>query len=200
MWKAFHDWTNVTRPRYIRSRLREYGVERSGPYYKATILGAEMIFTKPHMSNVINELDSWETEYLPTDVTGKVVLSVGDGCGETSLFYLRRGATKVIAIEKDDEAFGLLRRNASFNHLNVEPIHDSFKLEHLAIKHDFLKVDIEGGESALLELEPGSLMPCVIEAHRFADRELPEKLMQRFGLTKIRSNGRNAVLLTNVRS
>jgi len=198
-YKATHDWTGISRPRRLMRKLRDYRVRKSGDHYAATVLGAEMEFTIYHLSNVINELDSWEKDYLPTSVDGKVVLSVGDGCGETSLFYLRHGASKVIAVEKDPEPFGLLCENVKNNGLNVIAMNDSFSLEHLKMGFDFMKIDVEGGERILLDLGRDLLKPCVIEAHRFNDRTLPEKLEERFGMRRVSTIGRSAVLLTNVK-
>jgi len=60
-------------------------------------------------------------------------------------------------------------------------------------------MDIEGGEALLLQLPRSTdLGPCVIEAHRFNDRALPEKLQVHLGLTKYHEIDKNAVLLTNV--
>jgi len=179
-------------------KMSEYHVEKSGSHYAARILGADMAFTMYHLSNMINELESWEKDYLPTSVVGKVVLSVGDGCGETSLFYLRHGASKVIAVEKDPEPFVFLCRNIENNQLNVIPLNESFTLEHLKLDFDFMKIDVEGGERILLELAPDQLKPCVVEAHRFEDKTLPEKLQDRFGMRRISAVGNRAVLLTNV--
>ena len=198
-WRVLHDWTHLRRPRYLSRKAAEFGIQKQGRHYKARVLGKEMLFTAPHLSNTINEVDSWERDYLPTDVKGKVVLSVGDGCGETSLFYLAHGAAKVIAIEKEQEAFELLCKNVRENNLNVEAMNDAFKLAHLDIAHDFMKIDIEGGEKILLESRSRELTPCVIEAHRYDDDRLPEKLQKRFGMRQLSKNGRNAVLLTNVR-
>jgi len=198
-YKATHDWTGMSKPGRLVRKLRDYRVRKSGNHYAATVLGADMDFTTYHLSNMINELDSWEKDYLPASVDGKVVLSVGDGCGETSLFYLRHGASKVIAIERDPEPFELLCRNVSNNGLNVVPMNESFSLEHLKMGFDFMKVDVEGGERILLDLDRDLLKPCVIEAHRFDDKTLPERLEERFGMRRISTIGRNAVLLTNVK-
>jgi len=197
-YRATHDWTGLSHPGRLVRRFRDYQVSRSGSHYSAKVLGADMRLTIYHLSNLLNELESWEQDYLPVSVDGKVVLSVGDGCGETSLFYLRHGAAKVIAIEKDRESFGLLRENVERNGLNVLPINESFRLEHLKMAFDFMKIDVEGGEHLLLELGPDQLKPCVMEAHRFSDRALPEKLRDRFGMRTVACNGRNAMILTNV--
>jgi Met-10+ like-protein len=197
-YKATHDWTGMSRPREVLRKFNAFNVRRLGDHFAATVLGAEMMFTMYHLSNVVNELDSWEEEYLPTSVKGKAVLSVGDGCGETSLFFLRHGASRVIAVEKDPESFGLLCKNVENNHLNVAPINDSFRLEHLKMDFDFVKIDVEGDERVLLELDPGGLKPCILEAHRFTDKNLPEKLQSRFNMRRVSAIGRRAVLLTNV--
>jgi hypothetical protein len=79
-------------------------------------------------------------------------------------------------------------------------VNESFSAKHLDMEFDFMKVDVEGGEEILLDVDRGKLKPCVVEAHRFGDRGLPEKLQARFGMKRISAIGRRAVLLTNVQS
>ncbi len=197
-YRILHDWTDLNRPEYLWKKIKGYGIQRRDGYYAARILGTEMLLTKYHLSNVINELELWETVYLPTEVKGKTVLSVGEGCGETALFYLKHGARKVIAIEKEREPYELLCRNVSKNNLNVETINEAFALAHLDLSYDFMKMDIEGDERILLELESRDLRPCIVEAHRFTDKSLPEKIQERFNLRKLFTNTKNAILLTNI--
>lgn len=122
----------------------------------------------------------WERFYLPPfPIQGKTVLDAGAGSGETAYFYLLHRAKKVIAVEKDEVAVRLLRRNVDYNKWDVEIVHGEFDLKTFEDHDfDFMKMDIEGGESILLEYY-GKLKPSVIEAH---GEELQQALIDRFGL------------------
>lgn len=85
------------------------------------------------------ELHDWHDYYLPlAGLSGRAgaVLDVGAGCGETARFYLLHGATRVIAIEGDDERFAMLERNFAGD-VRVLAVHA--RLEKV-------KIDIEGWE------------------------------------------------------
>jgi SAM-dependent methyltransferase len=115
---------------------------------------------------VIDEWKTWEKYYLPPfTLYGKTVLDVGAGCGETAFFYILYGAEKVIAIEPDEKALKCLKENVKKNNWNVEIIPEPFKAEHLNLPHDFMKMDIEGGEVALIDLKINK--PCVVEVHSY---------------------------------
>jgi hypothetical protein len=112
----------------------------------------------------IDEWNVWKNCYLPRfSLKGKTVLDIGAGCGETAFFYFLHGAKKVVAIEPYVKAVSILRENAEINKWNVHIIPEKFKLEHLEIPHDFMKVDIEGGEVELLKVEINE--PCIVEVH-----------------------------------
>jgi SAM-dependent methyltransferase len=126
--------------------------------------------TPLHASIVVTDWRIWLKCYLPAfALKGKVILDVGAGCGETAHFYLMYGARKVIAVEPDSIAAKLLAENVRRNGWNVEIIDREFQLDDLNIQHDFMKMDGEGCEAALLELEDDyHLKPCVIECHNEA--------------------------------
>lgn len=106
----------------------------------------------------------WERYYLPNfSLDGKTVLDIGAGCGETAFFYLLNGARKIVAIEPDRKATECLKENAKRNNWNIEIIQEVFKLEHLNIPHDFMKMDIEGHEKELLKVQ--HVKPCIVEVH-----------------------------------
>jgi hypothetical protein len=112
----------------------------------------------------LNEWKTWERYYLPTfSLTGKTVLDVGAGCGETAFFYLLYGAGKIVAIERDRNALNCLEENAKRNGWNIQIIPHAFKLSDLNVPHDFMKMDIEGRETALLETSITT--PCIVEVH-----------------------------------
>lgn len=108
--------------------------------------------------------EDWDKYYLPIDVSDLTILDVGAGEGETAKFFLDRGAAKVICIEPEPTALKTLAKNA-LNHPGKLEVHAKFfELTDLSIKHDFMKMDIEGYEEILLDLlELPS--PSVIEVH-----------------------------------
>lgn len=123
--------------------------------------------TTLHASITVTDWRIWSKYYLPSfGLKDKVILDVGAGCGETAHFYLMYGARKVIAIEPDRIAAELLAENAKRNNWNVDVINRGFQLDDLNIAHDFMKMDGEGCEATLLELNDDyNLKPCVIEVH-----------------------------------
>lgn len=136
----------------------------------------------------------WEKYYLPINVKDKTILDVGAGSGETSLFYLHHGAKHIIAIEADSEAFKLLKQNVPND--KVTAINEPFKLDHLSIPHDLMKMDIEGAEQLLLSFN-GQLKNSVIEAHQFGLFNLPELLKRKFpNLQQVSANGQCAILVS----
>ena len=139
------------------------------------LYGQQLKLLNEYFLMLATEWQTWEKHYLPTFcLTGKFVLDVGAGCGETVFFYLLHGARKVVAIEPNTEAAKCLKENAERNHWNMKLKQEPFKLEHLSIPHDFMKMDIEGGEIELLKVPYNK--PCAIEVHSNATRRgLEEK-------------------------
>ena len=119
------------------------------------------IFSKWSSEILVKQLADWQKHYLPVSVKGKTVLDVGAGEGETAFFFLSHGAEKVICIECDGEKASNLQKN-SFNH-NIESYFRKFNLTDLDKRFDFLKMDIEGYEEALLGVNLHA--PAVIEVH-----------------------------------
>lgn len=108
--------------------------------------------------------EDWSKYYLPIDVRGLTILDIGAGEGETAKFFLDHGAAKVICIEPEPTALKILQTNA-LNHPGKIVIYPKpFELSDLSIKHDFMKMDIEGYEEALLTIEQLPA-PSVIEIH-----------------------------------
>jgi tRNA G46 methylase TrmB len=121
------------------------------------------VLSEPRVDLIAKESSSWERYYLPVSVKDKVVVDVGAGEGETAWFFLKHGAKRVICIEANQKAFRNLLRNA-FEHNNITAILKRFSLPDLKIfPCDFLKVDIEGYEECLLNVQLA--FPAVIEVH-----------------------------------
>lgn len=154
----------------------------------------KLYLTTHYFNAIIAEWYIWKKHYLPSSpLQEKTVLDVGAGCGETAHFYFQHGAKKVIAIEPDQTAIRLLEKNATVNKWNIQIIHASFELEHLNLPHDYLKMDIEGFEAILLDLQ-SPLKPCIIEVH---NQELINKFEKKFGLRVVRQMAPGIALLSN---
>jgi len=124
------------------------------------------------------EWRSWQNWYLPPwSLTGKTVLDVGAGCGETALFYYLHGASRVIAIEPQSSLVPLLRRNMDRNKWNMKVVEGPFHPSMLEWDFDFMKMDGEGCETQLLIAN--SIPPCAVEVH---DRVVVDGLKERFGM------------------
>lgn len=128
----------------------------------------------------------WMKFYLPKQPLAKnvVILDAGAGEGETILFFAGHGYHKFVAVENDPLKCDRLRNNT--RHLDVEVRERAFRVEDL-IGIDYAKLDIEGGEKELLELEH---LPCEMTVEIHDDRLLQElshkfplKVVHRFGST-----------------
>lgn len=144
-------------------------------------LGVQLKVRENYVSMILREWPTiWERHYLPNfSLEGKTVLDVGAGCGETAAFYLLHGARKIIAIECEPKIIEILRNNVTERSLNVEIIPERFEINVLRrIDFDFMKIDIEGEEKRLLELERLPC-PCIVETH---DDTVRDELNRRFGM------------------
>lgn len=119
------------------------------------------LFSDERKSMLIHEWEDWEKNYLPIDVKGKIVLDVGAGEGETALFYLYHGAKKVICIEANIKCLENLLHNSEF--FNIVPSIAKFDIDMLYYNFDFMKMDIEGYEEILLNVDLKK--PSIIEVH-----------------------------------
>lgn len=138
----------------------------------------------------------FERDYGFIDYKDKVVLDIGADYGTTAAFFLRRGAAGVIAVEGDEAFFSALEEN-------VREVSDVIAVKCLVsgpsdfenlirtYRPDILKVDIEGSELHLLDVDDRTLLKVpeyVMEIHT---EELCEKFrdkFQRLGYTITRVN------------
>lgn len=111
------------------------------------------------IQNSIMSLDEI-TSYSKLEVKGKTVLDVGAYNGDSARLFLNRGAKKVVCIEKDSNFANKIKL------YDTEVINEPFRLEHLSIPHDCMKMDIEGYEILLLDYH-GILKPSVVEVHNW---------------------------------
>jgi SAM-dependent methyltransferase len=175
--------------------MKRFNVSKIGSEYEMNVLEAKMRLTRYHTVVLINELEMIQDLYCPIDLSGKKVLDVECGCGETALVFWWAGATKITGIEIDKRAIELAKLNAKNNGMPLEVIEEPFKLEHLAIDHDFLKIDIEGAEALLLNYN-GILKPCAIEGH-FG---LGERIAERFNLNIAKNDGKGLTIVNSTAS
>lgn len=125
---------------------------------------------------IFKEWRHWMRDYIPNDgIIGKTILDVGAGSGETAWFYLTQGARKVICIEPDLKRIAALRRNAEKWRWDIEVIERRFKSEDMMRLFDFAKIDCEGGERLLLDLQ--DLPSLAVEIH---GKELAKRFAVQF--------------------
>ena len=162
-----------------------------------------LIADRYHGTILLFESLSWKPLYLPKGgIKGKTVLDVGMGCGETTAFFFENGAKKIVGVEIMEGCAQNAKQNAKRNGWDLEVFGEPFKLEHLAIPHDFLKMDIDGGERLLLDYK-NELGSCRIEMHpsligpiigrwgmdATITPDIRDKIVEKFGLTRIKSAG-----------
>lgn len=110
------------------------------------------------------------------NVTEKTVLDIGADRGSTASFFLNRGASIVIAVEGNPNLFNELKQNAVIlaNCIPVfKYIQSGADMEHLlAYPADVVKIDVEGAEKYLLDINPAIILQhpsYMIELHRIVD-------------------------------
>ncbi|MEN3056152.1 MAG: hypothetical protein ABC527_06155 [Candidatus Methanosuratincola petrocarbonis] len=124
--------------------------------------------------------------YATLPLKDAVVLDVGAYNGDSAKFFLEHGAKQVICIEPDVE------QALKIEDPRCRVIIDIFRLEHLHIPHDCAKIDIEGWEEALLDLDPRTLKPTIVEVH---GQQLWEKFRKRGWVIAWRSPNADCVAL-----
>lgn len=129
---------------------------------KAALAREGYSFSDFRYNMIIGETADWEKSYLAVDLTGKTVLDIGAGEGETARFFLNHGASKVVAVEPEQFSYWILAKNAQGH--NIVAVNEPFKAGMIwQFNPDFLKVDIEGYEECLLNVVPPC--PSVVEVH-----------------------------------
>ncbi|MDG6998460.1 MAG: 50S ribosomal protein L11 methyltransferase [Nitrososphaerota archaeon] len=141
---------------------------------------------KKHAGLMLIERMHWPKWY-GSDFKDKIVLDVGAGNGETASFFFNRGAKMVIAVECDEKALSYLRHNRHLNNWNMAIIPAKFRNDHLLLPHDVLKMDIEGGESVLMDWNR-PLGDARIELHpQFIGEQMAHDLVQKFHLKQVQA-------------
>lgn len=143
---------------------------------------------------MLYEWGTWLRCYAPKgfDFRGKTVLDVGSGEGETVELYRQLGAERFLCVEVDPQRAKRLRENSSRNGWDVQVFEEPFSPKFLELKFDFLKMDCEGCETALIGTP--IKVPCVLETHQPSTTEA--FLKEGFEVVK---GGHKASLVSNVR-
>ncbi len=143
---------------------------------------------------MLYEWRTWMRCYAPRgyDFRGKTVLDVGAGEGETVELYRLLGARKFICVEPDPRRAARLRDNSNMNGWDAEVHEEPFSLKFLGERFDFMKMDCEGCERALLGTQV--TFPCVLETH---GGSTTQEFLKMKGFATVKAS-RNSALVTNV--
>jgi hypothetical protein len=135
-----------------------------------------------HTTIIDAEWASWNLCYHPPAGVDRnaLILDAGAGEGETAFFYCYNGFRNIRVVESDKKKIPLLNKNVKALEkrfqVNIEVKGEPFASVHLK-DVQFMKMDIEGAESAFLDLRSVSF-PFVIETH---GQEMRKKLLDWYG-------------------
>lgn len=181
--------------RHFRALVQWKLLEEEDDYFVVKKGDDILCLTAYYWNMMIVEDELWHKCYLPSfSLKGKTVLDVGSGCGETVRLFHKAGASRIVAIEPNEEACALLQKNSVLNGWKTEVVNDAFRLEHYyRYNYDYMKMDGEGCEAMLLQLD--KLIPCIVEAH---STQIAEKLEKRFKMKKVHQHTDSTSLLSNI--
>lgn len=146
--------------------LREWSLRAWGGVVILDHRGTRLRLLKSYANTLFDEWGLWNEFYIPPGLEGKTIIDVGAGCGEVSYLYLLKGAKKVICVEANPDAAECLSENAKANRWNVDIVKETFDVSMLSdFVYDFVKIDIEGDEAALLGWSGRLPTWSVIEIH-----------------------------------
>ena len=120
--------------------------------------GLRLILIKDY-TNVLDEIFVRKI-YGGKYFVGKTVIDAGASIGDTALYFVSNGATKVYGFEVDEERYNIARRNVKLNHMEDRIIilkdeATSSSISDLMIKENLdnvvLKIDCEGCEYELIK-------------------------------------------------
>ena len=156
----------------------------------------KLVMSRDRAGMMLYEWRTWTRYYAPNgfDFSGKTVLDVGAGEGETVELYRLLGAKRFLCVEPDPQRAARLRENSTRNGWDVEVFEEPFSLNFLERDFDFMKMDCEGCESALLGTRVA--FPCILETH---GSSTTQAFLKMDGFTAVKSSG-NTALVTNAAS
>jgi SAM-dependent methyltransferase len=134
----------------------------------------QFVFSKRLLFWWAPEWTTWEKYYTPNSklTPNSLILDAGAGEGETILFFYIHGYRNFRCVELDQSAFRVLQQNvAKLTDASFDLRNKTFGPDDLA-GVVFAKVDVEGGEVALLHLARVDLpSEIVVETHNAAIEE-----------------------------
>ncbi len=156
--------TRYPKVMHLRPQTSDWGIGRREGLTSLKREGKELLLDPKNAMTVLDEWPIWEKYLLPSfPLEGKTVLDVGAAGGDTAFFYFTHGAKQVVGVEADPRRCKIFKLNAERLGWDARIICEPFSARHLSIPHDFLKVDCDGGETALLEVD--SIKPSAMELH-----------------------------------
>jgi FkbM family methyltransferase len=118
--------------------------------YIITIKDLGKFYIKNDAWPVLNQL---QNEYEVLDVKGKVVLDIGAYVGDSSIYFIRKGAKKIYAYEAVKDFYEIMLKNIELNNLQdkIIPINkgiDCNKGENY-IKNNYGRTGLESGDTKI---------------------------------------------------
>ena len=152
-----------------------------------------LLMSRDRAGMMLYEWRTWRRCYAPSgfDFRGRTVLDVGAGEGETVELYRLLGAKKFVCVEPDPRRAARLRENSVRNGWDAEVFEEPFSMKFLERSFDFMKMDCEGCEGALVGTRIA--FPCVLETHGAVTTEA---FLRMEGFSAVRAGGSTA-LVTN---
>lgn len=156
----------------------------------------KLVMSRDRAGMMLYEWGTWTKFYAPHgfDFTGKTVLDVGAGEGETVELYRLLGAKKFLCVEVDPKRAARLRDNSAKNGWDAEVFEEPFSVRFLERKFDFMKMDCEGCESVLLGTRVS--FPCILETH---GAPTTEGFLKMGGFSVLKTAGNTALVSNAVR-
>jgi len=114
--------------------------------------------------------EDYDRHWNFTSFKNKVILDLGADYGSTAYYFLRKRASRIIAVEGDPQLASMLKFNSQ-KFKKIIPIENfidsSEKIEKLISDYhpDLVKVDIEGYEKLLTNIDVTKVKEWLIEAH-----------------------------------
>lgn len=156
---------DVSKSDYIpfREEIYRMHLEEKGFMYNGNILtntkNGMQIILQPNCLNLIDEVFV-RNSYDIQDLAGRAVIDIGAFVGDSSLYFITRGASKVYGFEINPEFYRLAQRNIDINNLSdkirlyneaacartIETLVQKFSLTNI-----FMKIDCEGCENEILK-------------------------------------------------
>lgn len=141
--------------------------------WRALVVGDEVCLTRDtilavmdrrHAKHAVIHWNEWSRDYAPPiDYKPRHILDAGCGAGETILLLSMTGCKKFTGVDIDERALRYCVLNSELNGLTFRGYNEALCLAHMDSDCDFVKIDVEGGEKALLGMR--FEVPTVIEVH-----------------------------------